>query len=371
MMESSYRVASNEPNRRSAQQPPARRAWADPRPGRDGPRPARPDQERPPVSAPFDGSVWVVAPTEERNPDTVDIDLCSTVDMLRMISDEDAKVPGAVRDVLPALAEAVDLATAAMRGGGRVHYFGAGTSGRIAVLDAAELIPTYDLDPSQIVAHHAGGELALGRPVENVEDHEAAGAAEAAGLQPEDIAVGLTASGRTPYVIGALRAARSRGARTVLISANPHAGFAAEVDVHVGVATGPEVIAGSTRMKAGTAQKMLLNAFSTALMVHLGRTYSNLMVAVAARNAKLRGRIVRILVEATGLDPHTCAHAAEQAGGDCRVALVSLLAGVPVGAARRALAASSGGVRGALALAAGTLAEEVDATVPSDQRTQR
>jgi N-acetylmuramic acid 6-phosphate etherase len=294
---------------------------------------------------------WVVAPTEDRNPGTVDIDLVGTLDMLRMITDEDAKVPGAVRTVLPALAEAVDLATVALRGGHRVHYFGAGTSGRIAVMDAAELIPTYDIDPSQVVAHVAGGAEAVERAVENVEDREANGTAEGALLQPGDVAVGLTASGRTPYVIGALRAARSLGARTVLISADPDAGFGAEVDVHVGVATGPEVIAGSTRMKAGTAQKMLLNAFSTALMVRTGRTYSNLMVAVGARNAKLRGRIVRILVEATGLDPAICADAAKRSGDDCRVALVSLLAEVPVDAARRALADSAGVVRQALAIA--------------------
>jgi N-acetylmuramic acid 6-phosphate etherase len=293
----------------------------------------------------------VVAPTEERNPDTVDIDLATTLDMLRMINDEDAKVPGAVRAVLPALAVAVDLATVALRDGHRVHYFGAGTSGRIAVMDAAELIPTYGIDPSQVVAHHAGGVEAVRRPVENIEDQESNGVAEAADLQPEDVAIGLTASGRTPYVIGALRAARSRGARTILMSANPGADFGAEVDVHVAVATGPEVIAGSTRMKAGTAQKMLLNTFSTALMVRTGRTYSNLMVAVGARNAKLRGRIVRILVEATGLDPRICADAAERAGGDCRTALVSLLAEVPIGAARRALAESAGGVRQALVIA--------------------
>jgi N-acetylmuramic acid 6-phosphate etherase len=325
------------------------------------------------VSAPPDHADWVVAPTEERNPDTLDIDRRSTIEMLRMINDEDAKVPGAVREVLPALAAAVDLAAAALRAGYHVHYFGAGTSGRIAVLDAAELIPTYDLDPSQVVAHHAGGARAMERPVENVEDDEAGGAAEAAGLEPGDVAVGLTASGRTPYVIGALREARSRGAGTVLISANPGAELAAEVDVHVGVATGPEVIAGSTRMKAGTAQKLLLNAFSTALMVQLERTYSNLMVAVAARNAKLRGRVVRILVEATGLDPRTCARAAEQAGGDCRLALVSLLAEVPVGTARQALAASSGGVRQALAAAraaAVSALAEVDVKVPPDERAQ-
>jgi N-acetylmuramic acid 6-phosphate etherase len=223
------------------------------------------------TSAPLDPPPWVIAPTEERNPDTVDIDLAGTLDMLRMINDEDAKVPGAVRAALPALAAAVDLATVALRDGHRIRYFGAGTSGRIAMMDAAELIPTYDIDPSQVVAHHAGGAEAVRRPIENVEDQEASGAAEAAGLQPEDVAIGLTASGRTPYVIGALRAARSRGARTILISANPDADFGAEVDVHVAAATGPEVIAGSTRMKAGTAQKMLLNAFSTALMVRRGR----------------------------------------------------------------------------------------------------
>jgi N-acetylmuramic acid 6-phosphate etherase len=293
----------------------------------------------------------VIAPTEDRNPDTVDIDLVGTLDMLRMISDEDAKVPAAVRAVLPALAVAVDLATEALRAGHRVHYFGAGTSGRIAVMDAAELIPTYHVDPSDVVAHQAGGPEAVRRALENVEDQETNGAAEGGRLRPGDVAVGLTASGRTPYVIGALAAAKALGARTVLISADPAAIFGREADVHVGVATGPEVIAGSTRMKAGTAQKMLLNAFSTALMVRMGRTYSNLMVAVDPRNAKLRGRVVRILTEATGLDAAVCAEAAERAGGNCRIALVSLLADVPVEAAKRALDEAAGGVREALAVA--------------------
>jgi N-acetylmuramic acid 6-phosphate etherase len=303
------------------------------------------------MSVESDGATWVLAPTEERNPDTLDIDLRSTVDMLLMINDEDAKVAGAVRDVLPVLGEAVDLATAALRGGHTIHYFGAGTSGRIAVLDAAELVPTYDLDPSWVRAHHAGGLQALEQPVEDVEDDESAGEADAAQVQAGDVAIGLTASGRTPYVTAALRAARAQGARTVLISANPQADFAGDVDVHVGVATGPEVIAGSTRMKAGTAQKLLLNAFSTALMVRMERTYSNLMVAVTANNAKLRGRVVRILSEATGLDVRICARAAEQAGGDCRLALVSLLAEIPIDVARQALAAAEGGVRRALEIA--------------------
>jgi N-acetylmuramic acid 6-phosphate etherase len=323
------------------------------------------------ATASADGTSWVLAPTEERNPDSLDIDLRSTVDILRLINDEDAKVPGAVRDVLPELAEAVDLGTAALRGGHTIHYFGAGTSGRIAVLDAAELIPTYDLDPGWVVAHHAGGVRALEQPVEDVEDDESLGAADAGDLRPGDLAIGLTASGRTPYVVAALRAARDRGARTVLISANPDASSGADVDVHVGVATGPEVIAGSTRMKAGTAQKLLLNAFSTALMVRMERTYSNLMVAVTANNAKLRGRVVRILVEATGLDPQTCARAAEQAGGDCRLALVSLLADVPIESARRMLANAGGGVRRALELAraeADGHETTLDGPVPGNER---
>jgi N-acetylmuramic acid 6-phosphate etherase len=318
-----------------------------------------------------DGASWVLAPTEERNPASLDIDLRSTVEILRLINDEDAKVPPAVRDVLPALAEAVDLATVALRAGHTIHYFGAGTSGRIAVLDAAELVPTYDLDPSWVVAHHAGGPAALERPVEDLEDDESVGVADAAGVHAGDVAIGLTASGRTPYVLAALREARARGACTVLISANPDASSGADVDVHVGVATGPEVIAGSTRMKAGTAQKLLLNAFSTALMVRMERTYSNLMVAVTANNAKLRGRVVRILVEATGLDPQTCARAAEQAGGDCRLALVSLLADVPIESARRMLANAGGGVRRALELAraeADGHETTLDGPVPGNER---
>lgn len=293
---------------------------------------------------------WVLAPTEERNPRTVDIDERSTIDMLRMINDEDALVAGAVRAVLPALGEAVDLAVAALHGGRRVHYFGAGTSGRIAVLDAAELIPTYAIAFDLVVAHHAGGLEALAQPSEGVEDDVELGVRDAETVQAGDVALGLTASGRTPYVTGALRAARALGAGTVLISANPEAELGAEVDVHVGVDTGPEVIAGSTRMKAGTAQKLLLNAFSTALMIRTERTYSNLMVAVAATNDKLRGRVVRILVEATGLDPQACADALERADGDARVALVALLANVSASQASQALVRAGGGVRRALQL---------------------
>lgn len=308
-------------------------------------------------------SDWVLAPTEERNPRTVDIDLRSTLDVLRLINDEDALVAGAVRAVLPTLAEAADLAVEALRAKHRVHYFGAGTSGRIAVLDAAELIPTYDIPPDLVVAHHAGGLAALARSSEGVEDDVELGAGDAAAVQAGDVAIGLTASGRTPYVTGALREAQRRGASTVLISANPNAELGVEVDIHVGVDTGPEAIAGSTRMKAGTAQKLLLNAFSTALMVRLERTYSNLMVAVAATNDKLRGRVVRILVEATGRDPQACADVLEQADGDVRVALVALLTDVPVSQAGKALVDVGGGVRRAVTLVRG------DQDVAPDERT--
>lgn len=290
----------------------------------------------------------VVSPTERRNPRTLDIDLLPTLDVLRQINAEDALVAGAVAKVLPEVARAVDAAVDALRAGGRIHYFGAGTSGRIGAMDAAELPPTYGIDAGIVIAHLAGGVAALDRAIEDVEDDQASGAVEAAEVRRGDVAVGLAASGRTPYVVGALRAARQAGATTVLITANPGAAFASEVDVHVGADTGAEAIAGSTRMKAGTAQKVVLNAFSTAVMVRLGYTYSNLMAGMVATNAKLRGRTVTILVEASGRDAQTCEKVLEDAGGDARVALVALLSGASTDSAARAITASEGSVREAL-----------------------
>lgn len=290
----------------------------------------------------------VQSPTELRNPRTTDIDVLPTLDMLRQINAEDADVPDAVAGVLPDVARAVDAAADALRSGGRIHYFGAGTSGRLGAMDAAELPPTYGIDPDTVVAHQAGGAAALDRAIEAAEDDERSGAGDADGVRRGDVAVGLAASGRTPYVVGALRAARTAGATTVLVSSNPHAALGDDVDVHVGVPTGPEVVAGSTRMKAGTAQKLVLNAFSTAVMVRLGRTYSNLMVGMAAKNLKLRARMVAILVEASGRDAETCAGVLEEAAGDARVALVALLSGVPVPDAGEAVAGSDGSVRDAL-----------------------
>ena len=297
--------------------------------------------------------VRVGAPTERRNPLSVDLDLMSTRDVLTVINEADRRVPAAVAAVLDEIAATVDLAVAALRGGHRVHYFGAGTSGRLGVLDAAELAPTFNSPRHWFCAHLAGGPDAMWRAVEDAEDDDRGGAAEAAGcVRPGDLVVGLAASGRTPYVLGALAASRAKGASTVLLCANPEAEAARSVDVFIGVDTGPEVVTGSTRMKAGTAQKLVLNTFSTAVMVRLGRVYSNLMIDMVATNAKLRGsddldpgRGHRLLRGNLPAGPH-------EADGDLKTALVSLVSGAEVPAARAALARSADQVRGALDLLA-------------------
>ncbi len=296
----------------------------------------------------------VSSPTEERNPRTLEIDTVSTLDVLQLINAEDALVPPAVAAVLPQLAVVVDRAVDALRGGHRVHYFGAGTSGRVGVQDAAELMPTFDLEPNRVVAHHAGGVGALVTALEDVEDDTSAGWADADDVDAGDVVVGLAASGRTPYVLSALARSRAAGAFTVLVSANPDAPAGVDVDVHLGLDTGPEAIAGSTRMKAATAQKLVLHSLSTAVMVRLGRTYSNLMVGMVATNAKLRGRLVAILVEATGQASDRCSAALAEAQGDVKVALVSLLSDVPVASARTALDRNGGIVRAALNSDAGS-----------------
>ncbi|GAB3836545.1 N-acetylmuramic acid 6-phosphate etherase [Kribbella italica] len=289
-----------------------------------------------------------MTPTEARNPRTLAIDAVGTAEILRMMNAEDARVADAVGAVVPQLAKVVDAAVEAVRAGGRVHYFGAGTSGRLAVLDAAELLPTFHAPDDLVVAHHAGGMPALLRAVENVEDSEEGGAADASEVTGLDVVIGLAASGSTPYVAGALRQARSVGATTALITSNPQAPLAPLADVLIAADTGPEVIAGSTRLKAGTAQKLVLNAFSTTLMIKLGRTWSNLMVDMVATNNKLRGRMLRILAEATGAEPDACAAALVEADGELKPALVHLLTGSPVAAARQALADADGRVAVAL-----------------------
>ncbi len=296
-----------------------------------------------------------VSPTEQRNPRTLDIDVLPTLGILQRLNAEDATVAAAVEAILGPLALVVDQAAERLGRGGRVHYFGAGSSGRIAMLDATELIPTYGLEPGLVTAHLAGGEVAMVRAVEGVEDDEALGAAEASALVgADDVVIGLSASGRTPYVAGALSAASACGAFTVVITANPGSLLEARAAVALVPETGPEVIAGSTRMKATTAMKLILNSFSTALMIRLGKTYSNLMVEVGDTNSKLRQRKVRILREATGVDQQASEATLAAAGGDLRVAVIMLLCGVGVQAATDALGHGSGSVREAVGVLGGT-----------------
>jgi N-acetylmuramic acid 6-phosphate etherase len=291
------------------------------------------------------------ASTELRNDRTRDIDLVGTAEVLGMLNAEDATIAGAVAAVLPVLAEVVDATLTRVRAGGRVHYFGAGSSGRIGVLDAAEVVPTFGVPPDVFVAHHAGGTGAVAQAVEGAEDQRSLGAQAAAGLTAADVAVGLSASGRTPYVGGALRAARTTGALTVLVSSNLAAPLTDDADYCVLADTGPEAIAGSTRLKAATAQKMILNSLSTTIMIKLGRTYSNLMVSLAGTNEKLRRRQLLILTDVSGAEEQACRSALARCDGNLPVAILCLLAGLEPQAATRMLAEAGGSVRVALAAA--------------------
>ena len=287
--------------------------------------------------------------TEMRNDRTTDIDTVGTLELLRLLNAEDALVAGAVAMVLPALAEVVDVTARRLRAGGHVHYFGAGSSGRIGVLDAAEVVPTFGVEAGVFVAHHAGGQGAVAQAIEGAEDRQSLGSQAAAGLTAADVAIGLSASGRTPYVAGALHAARAAGAPTVLVSSNISAPLAAFADYSLLVDTGPEAIAGSTRLKAATAQKMILNSLSTAVMIKLGRTYSNLMVSMAGTNEKLRRRQVHILMETAGATEAASRAELARCGGDLRLAMLCLLAGLAPEPAAQALTAADGNVRAALA----------------------
>lgn len=287
--------------------------------------------------------------TEARNERTIDIDLVSTREVVAMINDEDRLVADAVAACLDDLAALVDVTVEAWKRGATIYYFGAGTSGRLGVMDAAELPPTFSVEPDRVVAVNAGGVTARERAVEAVEDRDDLGRQAASDVRRGDVVIGIAASGRTPFVVGALEVAREVGATVAAISSRPDGPLADVADVHLFADTGPEVITGSTRMKAGSAQKMLLNAFSTAVMIRLGKTYSNLMVDVAPSNAKLRGRVLTILEQATGASPAECRDALEAADHETKTALVMLLVGAEPNAARDALRRADGSVRGALA----------------------
>jgi N-acetylmuramic acid 6-phosphate etherase len=284
--------------------------------------------------------------TEDSNPRTTDLDRWPAGQVVDALLAEDALAVDAARAAGPALAKAVDLTLPRLAAGGRVHYFGAGASGRLAVLDATETTPTFGVPRDLFTAHFPGGAAAFADSGLDLEDAGTAGHEDAAAVGAGDVAVGVTASGSTRYVAGALARCRAAGALTVLVTSTVDAPLAAEVDVAVVAATGEEAVTGSTRLKAGTATKVLLNAFSTALMVRSGRTYSNLMVNLVATNEKLVGRAVRIVGMATGLDAEESGAVLARAGGDVPLALVHALSGRPLDECRAAL--TGRGVRAAL-----------------------
>lgn len=293
------------------------------------------------------------AATEGRNPRTLDIDTLSTEDMLRKINEEDRKVADVVAGEITNIARAVDAIADAIRGGGRLFYVGAGTSGRIGVLDAAECPPTFGTDPETVQALMAGGERAFIEAIEGAEDDREQGAADIKerGVNERDVVVGIAASGRTPYVIGAMEAAKQAGAQVVAVVCNEGSPMKKVADITICTVVGPEVIMGSTRMKAGTAQKLVLNMLSTGTMIRLGKVYSNLMINMVPTNEKLVGRAVRIVQLATDTDDDVAADLLERAGQRIDVAIVMHEAGVDAEKARELLQQSEGNVRGALAAA--------------------
>jgi N-acetylmuramic acid 6-phosphate etherase len=293
------------------------------------------------------------AQTENRNPRSRALDTQPTLEILRILNREDARVALAVRRELPQIARAVDKIVAAFASGGRLFYIGAGTSGRLAVLDASECPPTFGTSPKLVQAFIAGGDRALRHAIEGAEDSAANGARDLAraGLSQKDVVVGIAASGSTPYVLGALQFAKSKRAVTVGVTSNPDSPLARAADIAIAPDTGPEVIAGSTRLKAGTAQKMVLNLLSTGAMVRFGKVYENWMIHVAMTNAKLRRRGARILEEAAGLSSSAAARALQRAHHNLPLAIVIAKSGAPAPDAQRHLRAAAGNVRRALELA--------------------
>jgi N-acetylmuramic acid 6-phosphate etherase len=290
------------------------------------------------------------AATEARNPRTDDIDRCETLEILQRLNAEDAAVAEVVRAALPQIALAVEAIVAALRAGGRLIYVGAGTSGRLGVLDAVECVPTFGTDPSKVVGLIAGGPVALTRAVEGAEDDREAGRRDLLALRPSacDVVVGLAASGRTPYVLAALEAARAAGARTVAIACNAPSPLLMAAEIAIPLVVGPEAIAGSTRLKAGTAQKMALNLLSTASMVRYGKVYGNLMVDVRVTNRKLAERAVRIVCEVSGVDAARAEALLAETGQRVKPAIVMAALGVSADEAERRLQAADGLLAGVI-----------------------
>lgn len=311
--------------------------------------------------------------SERRNPRTGDIDLLAIPDLLARINAEDAGVAAAVKAELPAITKAVERTVAAFRAGGRLIYIGAGTSGRLGVLDASECPPTFSVPPGMVVGVMGGGETALRNAVEGAEDDRDQGAADLAALDlsARDVVVGITASGRTPYVIGAIDFARSVGAGTVALTCVSRSELSRHAEISIAPAVGPEVLAGSTRMKSGTAQKMVLNMISTASMIRIGKTYQNLMVDVSVSNEKLAARAVGILCEVTGTSRDEAARLLDESGQDLKTAILMQLSGLDPQDARAQLAAADGFLRDAIAATAKTSQATPALATKQDRQTRK
>ena len=290
--------------------------------------------------------------TERRNPYTMHIDEVSTIEMLKLINEEDKRVPLAIGQVLPQIAQAIDMIARHIHQGGRLFYIGAGTSGRLGVVDASECPPTYGTEPELVQGIIAGGPAALLVAQEGAEDspelcvHDL----KERGFTQLDVLVGLAASGRTPYVMGGMEYANSLGAVTISLSCAHGSPIEALAQIPITVATGPEVITGSTRMKAGTAQKLVLNMLSTATMIKLGKVYGNLMVDLKATNKKLEERSIRIVMEATGEDREAAQRALAESKGHAKLAIFQLLSGLPMEKAAKLLNQAEGYIARALKL---------------------
>ncbi|MBS5969190.1 MAG: N-acetylmuramic acid 6-phosphate etherase [Clostridium perfringens] len=288
--------------------------------------------------------------TENRNINTMDIDKISTVEMLEKINNEDKNVPLAVKKEIPQIAELIEKAVERMRKGGRIIYIGAGTSGRLGVLDASECPPTYGVEPELIQGVIAGGEEAMFKAKEGAEDSEELAVLDLKerNLNKNDIVIGIAASGRTPYVIGALKFAKENGALTASISCNKNSPIAKEADIEIAPVVGAEVVTGSTRMKSGTAQKLVLNMISTGVMIKLGKVYENLMVDVKATNAKLVERSKKIVMEATGVSREEAENKLNDTGFDVKLSIFIILSGLNKSEAKEILEKNNGYIAKAL-----------------------
>ena len=288
--------------------------------------------------------------TENRNINTMDIDKISTVEMLEKINNEDKNVPLAVKKEIPQIAELIEKAVERMRKGGRIIYIGAGTSGRLGVLDASECPPTYGVEPELVQGVIAGGEESMFKAKEGAEDSEELAVLDLKerNLNKNDIVIGIAASGRTPYVIGALKFAKENGALTASISCNKNSPIAKEADIEIAPVVGAEIVTGSTRMKSGTAQKLVLNMISTGVMIKLGKVYENLMVDVKATNAKLVERSKKIVMEATGVSREEAENKLNDTGFDVKLSIFIILSGLNKSEAKEILEKNNGYIAKAL-----------------------